>query len=42
MKFENDCEQQTLLFKKAMEDLEKESVKVQADLNLAEQAIFVI
>lgn len=40
--FARECEQQVLLYKKAMEDVEKEALKVQAEICKVEQDIFVI
>ncbi len=40
--FARDCEQQTLLFKKAMEDVDLEAAKVQVEIAKVEQDIFVI
>ena len=40
--FARDCEQQTLLFKKSMEDVDLEAAKVQAEITKLEQDIFVI
>lgn len=40
--FARDCEQQTLLYKKAMEDVDLEAAKVQTEIAKVEQDIFVI
>lgn len=42
LKFERDCEQQTLLHKKALEDLDDEALKLAREVNSVEQATFVI